>query len=136
MRPLLVKRQTAPESGFFSFFPPCEFQRDRPSVSCLTCLPYSGANLMWLHQTRIEVPSPCTWRLQSTVGVILCDLEMMSYPHTVLLKRLAERMSLASEYRARGRGSTRNQRRLSPSFKEPERVSNQSEGLRAKRPRV
>jgi hypothetical protein len=39
--------------------------------------------------------------------VSLCDLEMMSYPHTVLRKRLAESRKLASEAQARGRGRTR-----------------------------
>jgi len=34
--------------------------------------------------------------LQSRIAVILCDLEMMSYPHTVLLKGLAEHRELAS----------------------------------------
>src|SRR5512134_1785107 len=66
---------------------------------------------------------------------ILCDLERIPYPHTVLRKSLAEHRWLASECRARGRGSTRNRRRPSPSFQEPERVSNQARGLRAKRPR-
>ena len=40
------------------------------------------------------------------MAVILCDLEMISYPHTVLLKGLAEHGALASEAQARGRGST------------------------------
>ena len=41
------------------------------------------------------------------MAVILCDLEMLSYPHTVLRKGLAEHRALASEDQARGRGSTR-----------------------------
>ena len=34
MRPPLVKRQTAPESGFLHFFPRDEARRRRSSVSC------------------------------------------------------------------------------------------------------
>jgi len=45
--------------------------------------------------------------LQSRIAVLLCDLAMMSYPHTVLRKGLAEPRALASEAQARGRGSTR-----------------------------
>jgi hypothetical protein len=41
------------------------------------------------------------------MAVLLCDLEMLSSPPTVLLKGLAEHRELASEAQARGRGSTR-----------------------------
>jgi hypothetical protein len=34
--------------------------------------------------------------LQSRMAVILCDLEMMSYPHTVRFTGLAEHCELAS----------------------------------------
>jgi hypothetical protein len=57
MRPPLVKRQTAPESGFFVFFPPCELRRRRQSVSCSDLISVFGCQRMWLHQTLIEVPS-------------------------------------------------------------------------------
>jgi hypothetical protein len=36
------------------------------------------------------------WRLQRTIQDILCDLEMMLYPYTVLFKRLAERWTPTS----------------------------------------
>jgi hypothetical protein len=107
MRPLLVKRQTSPESGSFRFFPQCEASAASSRCRVLTSFPCAGANQTWLHQTRIEVQSPLAGRLQSTVGVILCDLEIMLCPHTVPLKRPAERVGLASECQARGRGSTR-----------------------------
>jgi hypothetical protein len=56
------------------------------------------------------------------MAVILCALDMISYPHTVLLKGLAEDWALASSAQARGRGSTHTpdavQRRLSKSQRE------------------
>jgi hypothetical protein len=90
MRPLLVKRQTTPESGFFRFFPPCACRRSRQSVSCPDLIAVFGCQPTWLHHTRIEGPSPLLWRLQSRVAGILCALEMMPCPRTVLLKSLAE----------------------------------------------
>jgi hypothetical protein len=41
------------------------------------------------------------------MAVRLCDLAMMSYPHSVLRNSLAESRQLASSAHARGRGSTR-----------------------------
>jgi hypothetical protein len=96
-----------PCERIFSFCPQCA-----PSVASsrgrvLTCFPCTGANQAWLHHTRMEVPSPRAWRVQSTVGVILGDLEIMLCPPTVLLQRPAARVGLARECQARGRGSTR-----------------------------
>src|SRR4030095_925153 len=102
MRPLLVKRQTSPESGSFRFFPQCEASAASSRCRVLTSFPCAGANQTWLHHTRIEVQSPLAGRLQSTVGVILCDLEIMLCPHTVLLKRPAEPVGLARAGQARG----------------------------------
>jgi hypothetical protein len=107
MRPLLVKRQTFPESGFFRFFPPCEPSAASRRCRVLTCLPCTGANHTWRHHTRLEVQSPLAGRWQRTVGVIRCDLEILWCPQPVLLKRLAERGGRARECQARGRGSTR-----------------------------
>jgi hypothetical protein len=39
--------------------------------------------------------------------MVLCGLEIMLYPQTVLCKRVAERASVASENQGRGRGSPR-----------------------------
>ena len=39
--------------------------------------------------------------------MVLCGLETYLYPHTVLFKVAAERVSFASECQARVRGSTR-----------------------------
>jgi hypothetical protein len=39
--------------------------------------------------------------------MVLCGLETSLYPHTVLCKGAAERVSFASECQARERGSTR-----------------------------
>ena len=135
MRPPFVKRHTTPESGFFRFFPPCKRRRRQQSVWCPDLISVFGCQPTWLHQTLSEVPSPLLWRLQSRVAGILCDLEMIPCPHTVLFIRLAEPLRLASECQARGRGSTRNLMRPSPRMKEPERVSNQSQGLRDQGPR-
>jgi hypothetical protein len=44
--------------------------------------------------------------VQSRMAVFLCDLEMMSYPHTVLFKRLAAHHHSPVRRQARGRGST------------------------------
>ena len=41
------------------------------------------------------------------MAVILCDLAMMSYPHTVLRKEMAAHGRLASEAQVRERGRTR-----------------------------
>jgi hypothetical protein len=89
------------------FFPQCEPGAVSSRCRVLTRFPCTEANHTWLHQTLIEVPSPLAGRLQSTVGVLLCDLEIMLCPHTVLLKKRAERVGLASSCQARGRGSTR-----------------------------
>jgi hypothetical protein len=134
MRPLLVKRHTAPESGFFRFFPPCKRRRRQQSVSCPDVISVFGCHPTWLHHTRMEVQSPCAWRLHSRLAGSLCERESMPCPHTVLRKSLAASHDLASSCRARGRGSTRNRRRPSPSGGEPERLSNQGEGLREQRP--
>jgi hypothetical protein len=40
-------------------------------------------------------------------SMVLCGLETYPYPHTVLCKVAAERVSFASECQARERGSTR-----------------------------
>src|SRR5215471_10426598 len=66
---------------------------------------------------------------------MLGDLDIMPCPHSVPLQSLVEPRGLASECRARGRGSPRNRRRPSPSLQEPERVSKQARGLRETRPR-
>ena len=49
-----------------------------------------GCPPMWLHHTRMEVQSPCAWRLQSRMAGSLCDLEMTPCPHAVLCKSLVE----------------------------------------------
>jgi hypothetical protein len=55
----------------------------------------------------MEVPSSAWCRLQGTVEVLLCDLEIMLCPHPVLFIRLAESSVLARERQAQGRGRTR-----------------------------
>lgn len=59
---------------------------------------------MWLHHTRIEVQSPCAWRVQRTVGVAL-QPSKNSVPSTVLCTGMAQRIGLASWYQDRKRGS-------------------------------
>jgi hypothetical protein len=107
MRTPFVKRQTSPLSGFLLFFrfPGSGAASSRCCV--LTGFPGTGANQTWLHHTLLEVQAPLAWRVQSPVGVILCDLAIMLCPHTVLLTRPAEHVALASEWQARGRGSPR-----------------------------
>jgi hypothetical protein len=107
MRPPFVKRQTTPESGFFLFFRFLGSGVVGSWARGLARLPCAGANHTWLHQTLIEAQSPLAWRLQRAVDGLLCGLEIMLCPHTVLFKGLAERVRLASECQARGRGSTR-----------------------------
>src|SRR5262249_4967352 len=99
--------QTPPLSGFLLFFrfPGSGVGSRRSRV--LTCFLCTGANPTWLHQTRLEAPSPRAWRVQRTVEGILCDLEIILCPHAGLFKRLAEQWLFASEGQARGRGSTR-----------------------------
>src|SRR5215470_796905 len=67
MRTPVVKRHTTPESGFFAFF-----RRSSGAVSLwqrvLTSFPQHGADCTWLHQTLIEVLSPCEQRLQGAIS--------------------------------------------------------------------
>jgi hypothetical protein len=90
MRTPCVKRHTDPLSGFLRFFrlsgPDVVSNRCR----ALTLFLCTGAHAVWRHQTRIEVLSSRARRLQSSFAVILCDLAMLSSPHTVLRKGLAE----------------------------------------------
>ena len=129
-----VKRQTTPMSGLLLFFrfagPGAVCSRSRALTSFL-CF---GAHPVWLHQTRIEALSPPRWRVQRTIGGILCGLEIMLCPRTVLLKEMAEPKRRASSCQARERGSTRPVMRLSPLVQEPEWMSNQSRGLGDIRP--
>ena len=134
MRPSLVKRQTPSMSGlllFFRFAGPGAICRRSRALTAFLCL---GAHPMWLHQTRIEALSPPRWRAQSTMGGILCGLEILLCPRTVLLKEIAEPQRRASEGQARERDSTRPFVRLSPLVQEPEWMSNQSRGLWDTRP--
>jgi hypothetical protein len=48
----------------------------------------------WLHHTLLEVLSSREGRVQSSVGVILCDLEMMPCPHKQHLDNLRRKDSL------------------------------------------
>jgi len=105
MRPPSVKRQAPPRGRFFCFFrlagPSTVDSRDR----ILPCFPCAGAHRVWLHHPRLEALSPPGWRVQSTVGGILCGLAIMLCPRTVLCIRMAARRHLARERPARGRGS-------------------------------
>jgi len=58
MRPLVVKGQKYPLGGFLAFFPPVGFQHRWPAAACPDLISHAGAP-MWLHQTLIEVRSPC-----------------------------------------------------------------------------
>jgi hypothetical protein len=129
MRSPPVKRQTIPMSGFFLFFPLTGPGAVDSQSRVLTRFPDAGANPAWLHHTRLEALSPPWWRLQSTVGVLLCGLEMMRCPRTGLFTGVARPVRRARESQARERGSPRPLSRLSPRMKEPERVSNHSPGL-------
>ena len=66
MRTPVVKRQTSPQSGFFTFFR----QRDPGSIllwqRVLTGFLSAGTAIMWLHQTLLEGRPPGEWRLQRT----------------------------------------------------------------------
>jgi hypothetical protein len=59
------------------------------------------------HHTRLEVPSPPAWRVQSPRGGQLGDLESMLCPQAVLCTGVAACRALAREGPARGRGRTR-----------------------------
>ena len=65
------------------------------------------------------------------MAVILCDREIMSYPHTVLLQELAKSRALAREAPGSGEGQHRSIcSGQTPPMEEPERASNQRAGLR------
>ena len=65
---------------------------------------------------------------------ILCGLEIILCPQTVLFKGMAEPVWLASEGQVRERGSTRPWGRLSPPDEEPEQGAKQRPGLGDPRP--
>src|ERR1700704_323830 len=50
--------QRYPLSGFFAFFPPGGCQHRGPSATCSDLVSHAGAPT-WLHQTPLEVRSPC-----------------------------------------------------------------------------
>jgi hypothetical protein len=103
-----LSRDTRPlRADFFRCFPPWWSQRRQQRASCPDVISVHRCQPTGLHHTRIEVQSPPSWRWQSTVGVIRCDLERRLYPRTVLCKGLAEYCCLASACPVRGRGSTR-----------------------------
>jgi hypothetical protein len=103
-----VSRDQRPlQADFVYVFPPLWSQRRQQSGACPDFISVPRCQPTWLPHTRIEVHSPLVWRVQRTVQDLLCDLEMMLYPSTVLFTRLAERWTSASERQARGRGSTR-----------------------------
>jgi len=89
MRSPPVKRQTIPLSGFFLFFPLTGLGAVYRQSRVLTRFPDAGANPVWLHHTRIAALSPPWWRLQRTVGVLLCGLEMRLCPRPGLFTGVA-----------------------------------------------
>ncbi len=103
----VVKRQTLPKSGFFQFFS-AVLQAER-SPSLATCSVFIAVS--WC--TNVATPNTyggslaaVTTSAETTPGG-LCDRETSLYPRTVLGKEAAERVPFASEFQARGRGSTR-----------------------------
>jgi hypothetical protein len=130
-----VKRQTIPMSGFFLFFPLTGLGAVSSQSRVLTRLPDAGANPVWLHHTRMEALSPPWWRVQRTVGVILCGLEMRRCPRPGLFTGVATPVRRARESQARERGSPRPLSRRSPRLQAPERVSHQRPGRWDTKPR-
>src|SRR5262245_51222219 len=116
---------------FFRFAGPGAVCSRARALTSLLCF---GAHPVWLHHTRSEALSPPRWRVQRTIGGILCGLEIMVCPRTVLRKERAEPKRCASECQARERGSTRPFMRLSPLVQEPEWMANHSRGLGDIRP--
>jgi len=107
MRTPVVKRQTLPKSGFSQFFS-AVLQAER-SPSLATCSVFIA--VYWC--TNVATPNTyggslaaVTTSAETTQGG-LCDLATSLYPRTVLCKEAAERVPCASEFPARGRGSTR-----------------------------
>jgi hypothetical protein len=107
MRHPLVKRHTTLFERLFVFFPRSRAWRSRPSVSFADLISIRRCTPPWLHQTLIEALSPWQWRVPRDVAWSLGGLEIYPYPHTGLLKGVAERVPFASECQARERGSTR-----------------------------
>src|SRR5262249_43244997 len=81
-------------------------RRSRSSVACPDlisghrCTP-CGCTKHFLRLCRLR------GRLQRRLRLVLCGLDIMLYPQTVLCKRVAERAPFASESQVRERGSTR-----------------------------
>ena len=65
-----------------------------------------------------------------SIAIVLCALETSLYPHTVLRKREAAHVCAPVRLRFGGGAAHVNLRRPLPYVSEPERMSNQSEGLR------
>jgi hypothetical protein len=135
MRTPFVKRHPTPRSGVGAFF-----RFPGPGAVCspsrvLTALPWAGAPLAWRPQTRLAALSPPGWRVQRTMGDILCGLARRLCPRTGLGTGLAEPRRRAREGQARARGSTRPWMRLAPLVQEPERGSQPRRGLGDTRPR-
>jgi hypothetical protein len=78
MKPPRVKRQTAPESGLFSFFPLCRSRRSRQSVSCPDVIsvhrcqprvaaPHTYGGAVATCMATAELPGGCALRPRNTV---------------------------------------------------------------------
>ena len=135
MRPLVVKGQKYPLSGFLLFFRVSQPNRchlatcpDLISVGwCLCNLaaphPYGGSLAV------------CTTRAGSA-PCVLCDRETSRCPRPVLVKRQDKRETFSSEGQARGRSSTRAPRRqLSLYVQEPAEGSHQPPRAQGECPR-
>jgi hypothetical protein len=108
MRTPIVKRQTTPESGFFLFFsavPRSGVVSSRCRV--LTGFPSQVPTERGYTKHLLRFTHYFYGECRELLG-LLCDLEIILYPRTVLFKGMAKRSALASSYQARERGSTRN----------------------------
>jgi hypothetical protein len=107
MRSPVVKRQTLPKSGFFQLFSAVLQAERSPSLAtCSVCISVSWCTNVATPNTYGGSLAAVTPSAETTQGG-LCDLETSLYPRTVLCKEAAARVPFASEFQARGRGSTR-----------------------------
>jgi hypothetical protein len=135
MRPPVVTSHTIPVSGFLLFFSAYRAWRRRQSGAWSDGIsggrgPPGGA-----------APNPyggsvtTLGALAEAHGGILCGLERIGSPRTVLCQEMAEPGRLASAGQARERGSTRPWVRLAPLGQEPAQGAKQRPGRGETKPR-
>jgi hypothetical protein len=135
MRPLFVKRPTAPESGFAHFFRRVPAggvssrSRGLPEFPSAGAPRGGGPTPVWRCAHPVRDDGRAAWRFVSAPEPYVWPRLPSSS------RRLAACRGLARACRARGRGRPRHRRRPAPCVQAPARGAPPSRGLRAQGPR-